>query len=97
MLECLRKEKYSKDLETLVSDGERNLERISNQLLINGRYKLDVEWERKKWEDRVREISDLVRKLENKIEEQEAEVVRLRQDEERFDQEYNAKMNEVDR
>ena len=40
-----------------VSDGERNLVRMGDQLLVNGRHRLEVERERKQQEDKVREIT----------------------------------------
>ena len=97
MLEAQRNERHVEDLKNLVSDGERNLVRMGDQLLINGRHRLDVERERKGEEDKVREISQSVQQQKNKVEEQRAHMRRFRQEEERLEREYHEKMDEAER
>ena len=71
--------------------------RMGDQLLINGRHRLDVERERRELEDNVRDISGQLQTLRNMVDVQMAEVRRLRQDEERLEREYYEKMDEADR
>ena len=70
---------------------------MGDQLLINGRHRLDVERERRELEDNVRDISGQLQTLRNMVDVQMAEVRRLRQDEERLEREYYEKMDEADR
>ena len=70
---------------------------MGDQLLINGRHRLDVERERRELEDNVRDISGQLQTFRNKVDVQMAEVRRLRQDEERLEREYTEKMDEADR
>ena len=53
-----------------VSDGERNLVRMGDQLLVNGRHRLEVERERKQQEDKVREITQQLQVNRNKVDQQ---------------------------
>ena len=53
-----------------VSDGERNLVRMGDQLLVNGRHWLEVERERKQQEDKVREITQQLQVNRNKVDQQ---------------------------
>ena len=69
---------------------------MGDQLLINGRHRLDVERERRELEDNVRDISGQLQTLRN-MDVEMAEVRRLRQDEERLEREYYEKMDEADR
>ena len=71
--------------------------RMGDQLLINGRHRLDVERERREVEDNVRDISGQLQTFRNMVDVQMAEVRRLRQDEERLEREYYEKMDEADR
>ena len=71
--------------------------RMGDQLLINGRHRLDVERERRELEDNVRDISGQLQTFRNMVDVQMAEVRRLRQDEERLEREYYEKMDEADR
>ena len=70
---------------------------MGDQLLINGRHRLDVERERREVEDNVRDISGQLQTFRNMVDVQMAEVRRLRQDEERLEREYYEKMDEADR
>ena len=70
---------------------------MGDQLLINGRHRLDVERERRELEDNVRDISGQLQTFRNMVDVQMAEVRRLRQDEERLEREYYEKMDEADR
>ena len=70
---------------------------MGDQLLINGRHRLDVERERRELEDNVRDISGQLQTFRNMVDVQMAEVRRLRQDEERLEREYTEKMDEADR
>ena len=70
---------------------------MGDQLLINGRHRLDVERERRELEDNVRDISSQLQTFRNMVDVQMAEVRRLRQDEERLEREYYEKMDEADR
>ena len=70
---------------------------MGDQLLINGRHRLDVERERREVEDNVRDISGQLQTFRNMVDVQVAEVRRLRQDEERLEREYYEKMDEADR
>ena len=51
----MRREREADDLETMAADGERNIYRLCQQLLVNGRQRGDVMRERE--ERRVAEIS----------------------------------------
>ena len=53
-----------------VADGERNLVRMSDQLLVNGRHRESVERERKQQEDKVREITQQLQLNRNKVDQQ---------------------------
>ena len=53
-----------------MSDGERNLVRMGDQLLVNGRHRLEVERERKQQEDKVREITQQLQVNKNKVDQQ---------------------------
>ena len=53
-----------------MSDGERNLVRMGDQLLVNGRHRLEVERERKQQEDKVREITQQLQVNRNKVDQQ---------------------------
>ena len=97
MLEAQRNERNVEDYQGLVSDGERNLVRLGDQLLVNGRHRLEVERERKQQEDKVEEIHRQLQMYRNRVDEQKAEVRRLRQEEERVDREYYEKMNEAEK
>ena len=56
-----------------VSDGERNLVRMGDQLLVNGRHRLEVERERKQQEDKVREITQQLQVNKSKVDQQKVE------------------------
>ena len=53
-----------------MSDGERNLVRLGDQLLVNGRHRLEVERERKQMEEKVWEISQQLEVNRNKVDQQ---------------------------
>jgi len=55
--EALAKERDARDLEKLASEGEKNIHRLADQLLINARQRQDVERERQIEESRVSEIA----------------------------------------
>ena len=57
MREAMTKDREAKDLERLALDGERNIHRLCDQLLVNGRQRGDVEKERKIEENRVSEMA----------------------------------------
>ena len=57
MREAMTKDREAKDLERLALDGERNIHRLCDQLLVNGRQRGDVEKERKLEENRVSEMA----------------------------------------
>ena len=97
MLEAQRNERNVEDYQELVTNGERNLVRMGDQLLVNGRHRLEVERERKEQEDKVREISQQLQVFKNKVDTQKANVKRLREEEDRLDREYYDKMDEADR
>ena len=80
-----------------MSDGERNLVRMGDQLLVNGRHRLEVERERKQQEDKVREITQQLQVNRNKVDQQKSAVRRLREEEGRLDREYYEKMDEADK
>ena len=80
-----------------MSNGERNLVRLGDQLLVNGRHRLEVERERKEQEGKVGDITRQLQMYRNRVDKQKAEVRRLRQEEERLDREHDEKMNEADK
>ena len=53
----MRKEREADDLEILAVDGERNIHRLCDQLLVNGRQRGDVQRKLEREERRVAEIS----------------------------------------
>ena len=57
-----------------MSDGERNLVRMGDQLLVNGRHRLEVERERKQQEDKVREITQQLQINRNKVDQQKVKL-----------------------
>ena len=57
-----------------VSDGERNLVRMGDQLLVNGRHRLEVEQERKQQEDRVREITQQLQVNRTRVDQQKVKL-----------------------
>ena len=57
-----------------MSDGERNLVRMGDQLLVNGRHRLEVERERKQQEDKVREITQQLQVNRNKVDQQKVKL-----------------------
>merc|ERR1719282_2167608 len=53
MRSAIEKEGEANDLQRLVNEGEQTIYRLSDQLLTNGRYRLDVDQDRKREEERV--------------------------------------------
>ena len=46
-----------KDLEGLAQDGERNIHRLCDQMLVNGRQRADVQREKEREERRVADLA----------------------------------------
>ena len=67
MREAMTKEKEASDLEKLALDGERNIGRLCDQLLVNGRQRGDVENERKREEARVDEVATQLDRYKREI------------------------------
>ena len=97
MQQAQKDERNVEDFQKLVSDGERNLVKMGDQLLVNGRHRLEVERERKQQEDKVREITQQLQVNRNKVDQQKSAVRRLREEEGRLDREYYEKMDEADK
>ena len=57
-----------------VSDGERNLVRMGDQLLVNGRHRLEVERERKQQENKVREITQQLQINRGRVDQQKVKL-----------------------
>ena len=57
-----------------MSDGERNLVRMGDQLLVNGRHRLEVERERKQQEDKVREITQQLQVNRGRVDQQKVKL-----------------------
>ena len=74
MQQAQKDESNVESYKKLVSDGERNLVRLSDQLLVNGRHRLEVERERKQQEDKVREISQQLQLNRTKVDQQKVRV-----------------------
>ena len=65
--EALAKERDARDLEKLASEGEKNIQRLADQLLANARQKQDVERERTIEESRVSEIAQNLERYKREI------------------------------
>ena len=57
-----------------MSDGERNLVRMGDQLLVNGRHRLEVERERKQQENKVREITQQLQINRGRVDQQKVKL-----------------------
>ena len=65
--EALAKERDARDLEKLANEGEKNIQRLADQLLANARQKQDVERERTIEESRVSEIAQNLERYKREI------------------------------
>jgi len=90
--EALAKERDARDLEKLASEGEKNIHRLADQLLINARQRQDVERERQIEESRVSEIAQNLERYKWEIGNCQTTARRLRDEEARLDREANDKL-----
>jgi len=85
--EALAKERDARDLEKLASEGEKNIQRLADQLLANARQKQDVERERTIEESRVSEIAQNLERYKREIGNCQTAARQLRDEEARLDNE----------
>merc|ERR1719336_2667545 len=65
--EAMTKERDASDLEKLAHDGERNIHRLCDQLLVNGRQRGDVQKEREREEARVAEMAQNLERYKREV------------------------------
>ena len=63
----MRRERETDDLETIAADGERNIHRLCQQLLANGKQRADVKREKEREERRVAEIGETLASYKREI------------------------------
>merc|ERR1712130_19636 len=95
--EALAKETDARNLEKLASEGEKNIHRLADQLLVNARQRQDVERERQIEESRVSEIAQNLERYKWEIGNCQTAARRLRDEEARLDRESNEKLDLAER
>jgi len=79
------------------SEGEKNIHRLADQLLVNARQRQDVERERQIEESRVSEIAQNLERYKWEIGNCQTAARRLRDEEARLDRESNEKLDLAER
>jgi len=85
--EAMVKERDASDLEKLAHDGERNIHRLCDQLLVNGRQRGDVQRDREREEARVAEMAQNLERYKREVANCLTAARSLRAEEERLDHE----------
>jgi len=97
MRSAIDKEREANDLQRLVTEGDRNIQRMCDQMLVNGRARSEAEQDRKREEDKVAEMAQNLETYKREIQNCLTAARNLREEEARLDREAGEKEEKADR
>jgi len=97
MRSAIDKEREANDLQRLVTEGDRNIQRMCDQMLVNGRARAEAEQDRKREEDKVAEMAQNLETYKREIQNCLTAARNLREEEARLDREAGEKEEKADR
>merc|ERR1719410_483058 len=97
MRSAIGKEREANDLQRLVTEGDRNIQRMCDQMLVNGRARADAEQDRRTEEQKVADMAQNLERYKREIGNCLTAARNLREEEARLNREAGDKEEKADR